>query len=167
MPLSTASPPVALYGRSKGRITSGFLLTHPLIFSATVFPVTVMQSKCKSPSLASSFITAYTPPASFRSSIYVGPAGAKWQRLGVFSLISFANPISKSNPISWAIAGKCNMLLVEQPSAISTVNAFNTASLVIMSLGQIFLRYISITAIPACLARRRRSEYTAGMVPFP
>ena len=28
-------------------------------------------------------------------------------------------------------------------------------------------RYISITAIPACFARRIRSEYTAGIVPFP
>ena len=36
-----------------------------------------------------------------------------------------------------------------------------------MSLGRMFLLYISITCIPACFARRIRSEYTAGMVPFP
>ena len=59
------------------------------------------------------------------------------------------------------------MLLVEHPSAMSTVRAFRIASLVMMSRGQIFWRSISITAMPACLARRRRSEYTAGMVPLP
>ena len=50
---------------------------HPLIFSPTVFPVTVIQSRLRRFFLLSSFITAYTPPASLRSSIYVGPAGAK------------------------------------------------------------------------------------------
>ena len=41
------------------------------------------------------------------------------------------------------------------------------ASFVMMSLGRISFRYISITAMPACFARRSRSEYTAGIVPFP
>ena len=45
-------------------------------------------------------MTAHTPPASFKSSIYVGPAGARWQRFGVLSLIGFAKLISKSKPIS-------------------------------------------------------------------
>ena len=36
-----------------------------------------------------------------------------------------------------------------------------------MSRGRMFWRYISITAIPACFASLIRSEYTAGMVPFP
>ena len=43
-PLSTARPPVSLYGLSIGRITSGFLLTHPSMFSPSVFPVTVIHS---------------------------------------------------------------------------------------------------------------------------
>ena len=77
-----------------------------LIFSPTVFPVTVIQSVLRSPISASSFITAYTPPASFKSSIYVGPAGARWQRFGVFSLTELANLISKSKPTSCAIAGR-------------------------------------------------------------
>ena len=68
-PFRIAIPPVWLYGLSIGRITSGFLLTQPLIFSPTVLPVTVMQSRFKRFFLDSSFITAYTPPASFRSSI--------------------------------------------------------------------------------------------------
>ena len=81
-------------------MTSGSLLTAFFIFSPTVFPVTVIQSVFKSPISASSFITAHTPPASFKSSIYVGPAGARWQRFGVLSLIGFAKLISKSKPIS-------------------------------------------------------------------
>ena len=47
--------------------------------------------------------------------------------------------MSKSKPISWAMAGRCSMELVEQPSAISTVSAFRTASFVIISLAHIFL----------------------------
>ena len=135
--------------------------------SPIVFPDTVIQSVLRSPISASSFITAYTPPASLRSSIYVGPAGARWQRLGVFSLIGLANLISKSKPISCAIAGRCNILFVEQPSAISTVSAFIIESFVIISLAVIPLLTISITAIPACLASLILSEYTAGIVPFP
>ena len=57
--------------------------------------------------------------------------------------------------------------MVEHPRAISTVRAFKTASFVIMSRGQIFWRYISITAMPACFASLILSEYTAGTVPFP
>ena len=76
-PERTARPPVLLYGLSTVRITSGLRFTAFAIFSPTVLPVTVIQSVCKSPISASSFITAYTPPASFKSSIYVGPAGAR------------------------------------------------------------------------------------------
>ncbi len=57
--------------------------------------------------------------------------------------------------------------MVEHPRAISMVRAFLKAFSVIMSLGRIFFRYISITAIPACFASLIRSEYTAGIVPLP
>ena len=100
LPESTARPPVLEYGLSTVLMTSVLRLTASAIFSPIVFPVTVIQSLLSSPSSSSSLITAYTPPASLRSSIYVGPAGARWQRFGVFSLISFANLISKSNPTS-------------------------------------------------------------------
>ena len=76
-PLRIARPPVSEYGLSIVRITSGFLFVAFFIFSPTVFPVTVRQSRLRSPFLLISFITAYIPPASFRSSIYVGPAGAR------------------------------------------------------------------------------------------
>ena len=57
-PFNTAIPPVLEYGLSTVRITSGFLLTLFLMFSPTVLPVTVMQSRFRSPSLLISFITA-------------------------------------------------------------------------------------------------------------
>ena len=50
------------------------------------------------------------------------------------------------------MAGKCNMEFVEQPKAISTVNAFKKASFVIISLGLISFLTNSIICIPACLA---------------
>ena len=87
--------------------------------------------------------------------------------LGVCELISFAMSGFISMPHSWAIAGIWSILLVEQPSAISAVRAFLKAASVIMSRGRIFLRYSSITCIPASFARRIRPEYTAGIVPFP
>ena len=99
--------------------------------------------------------------------MYVCPAGARWHRFGVFSLIGLAKSISKSIPISCAIAGMCSILFVEHPSAMSTVNAFKIASFVIISLGRIFFLTSSITCIPACFASCSLAEYTAGMVPFP
>ena len=72
-----------------------------------------------------------------------------------------------STPASCAIAGRCSMEFVEQPSAISTVRAFKNASFVMMSRGLISLRTSSIICIPACFASWIRAEYTAGIVPLP
>ena len=69
LPLRTASPPVFVYGLSIGLITSGFLLTLFFTASPSVRPVTVIVSPLISPASRSSLITAYTPPASFKSSI--------------------------------------------------------------------------------------------------
>ena len=87
--------------------------------------------------------------------------------MGVFALISLAISTLISTPASWAIAGRWSMLLVLHPRAMSMVRALRKLASVIMSLGQIFFFNISMTAMPACLARLIRSEYTAGMVPFP
>ena len=57
-PLSTAIPPSAIKGSSMGLMVSGSIFTEFFIFSPTVFPVTVMQSRFKSPFFESSFITA-------------------------------------------------------------------------------------------------------------
>ena len=87
--------------------------------------------------------------------------------MGVFSLIPLAISRLISMPHSWAIAGRCSILLVEQPSAISTVRALRKASSVMMSRGRISFSTSFITAIPACFASLIRAEYTAGMVPLP
>ena len=50
--------------------------------------------------------------------------------------ISFAISMFSSTPASCAIAGRCSMEFVEQPSAISTVRAFKNASFVMMSRGR-------------------------------
>ena len=62
-------PPVGEKGLSGVRMTSGFLLRADAMFSPTVLPVTVMQSRSMSPSLSSSAMTAGMPPASSRSSM--------------------------------------------------------------------------------------------------
>ncbi len=66
-----------------------------------------------------------------------------------------------------AIAGRCNILLVEQPKAISAVKAFFIDCFVIISRGQIFFFTSSIICIPACFASSILAEYTAGIVPLP
>ena len=43
LPNKIASPPLSLKGFSIGRIVSGSRFTTPLIFSATVLPVTVIS----------------------------------------------------------------------------------------------------------------------------
>ena len=70
-------------------------------------------------------------------------------------------------PASWAMAGICRTVLVEQPSAMSTAMAFLKASRVAMSLGLMFFLRSSMIFMPACLASRRRAALTARIVPFP
>ena len=70
-------------------------------------------------------------------------------------------------PHSWAIAGKCSILFVLQPNAISIVKAFLKASSVIMSRGFMSFSSSSIIFMPARLASCILSEYTAGIVPLP
>ena len=57
-PLSTAIPPTFEYGFSAGLIISVSRFIAFFMFSPTVLPVTVIQSRFKSPSFDISFITA-------------------------------------------------------------------------------------------------------------
>ena len=50
---------------------------------------------------------------------------------------------------------------------MSTAIALAIDFFVTMSRGRMSLRSSSMTCIPACLARRRRAEVTAGIVPLP
>ena len=70
-------------------------------------------------------------------------------------------------PASCAIAGKCNAVFDEPPSAISTAIAFSNASFVIISFGLRPASKTFIICIPAFFANLSLSENTAGTVPFP
>ena len=148
-------------------MTSGSRFSAPAMFSPTLFPLTVIRPVCSKPMPASSFITAATPPASLSSSMKWLPAGARWHRLGVFSLISLNRFKSSLYPASCAMAGRCSELLVEQPRAISTVIAFSRARSFTISRGLISRRTSSMICLPLSFAKRRRSEYGAGIVPLP
>ncbi len=167
LPRSTAIPPVGLYGSSMLLITVRSVASASLIFSHTVFPVTVMRSRCSRPFFDSSFMTACTPPAIQRSCTWWGPAGASLQRLGTLALISLIMSRLIFMPASLAIAGRCRTELVEHPSAISTASAFSNAFSVNMSEGFIPFSTSSITFMPACFASLILSAYTAGIVPLP
>ena len=132
-----------------------------------VLPVQVITDVSSKPFFVSSFITARTPPARSRSSMNVSPAGARWQRFGVWAEISFAWSRLMVTPASCAMAGRWSIVFVEQPSAMSTVSALLNAAGVMMSRGRMFFSTSVIICIPACLARRRRAEYGAGIVPLP
>ena len=121
-----------------GRMISGSRFFAPSRFSAIVLPVQVITEVSSRPFFVSSFITAYTPPARSRSSMKVSPAGARWHRFGVWAEMALAASRSISTPASWAMAGRCSMVLVEQPRAISTVSALWKAAAVMMSRGRMF-----------------------------
>ena len=59
------------------------------------------------------------------------------------------------------------MVLVEQPSAMSTVSALWNAAGVMMSRGRMLRLTSSMICMPAFFARRMRAEYGAGIVPLP
>ena len=134
----------------------------PCVCNATVF-----ASPCNLSFSSNLFITPVTPPALYKSSMKYSPDGDNLQIWRVFCAISLKSLKVKSIPASWAIAGKCNAVLEDPPSAISTATAFSNASLVKISLGLKSAFKTSIICIPAFLASLALSENTAGTVPFP
>ncbi len=81
--------------------------------------------------------------------------------------MAFAPSRSIVTPASCAMAGRWSIVLVEQPSAMSTVSAFLKAAAVMMSRGRTPSRTRSMTFMPARLASRMRADIGAGMVPLP
>ena len=59
------------------------------------------------------------------------------------------------------------MELVEHPRAMSTARAFRNASFVMIWRGNTLFLTSSMIFMPLSLARRRRAECTAGIVPLP
>ena len=160
-------PPSAWTGRSKGRITSSSRTTAFSRFRPSVSPVAVITSRSTSARSARRAITPCTPPARSRSSRWWGPAGLMLHRWGTRSLISWNSVWGMGSPTSWAMAGTCSVVLVEQPRAMSTAMAFKKAARVAMSRGRIPRANSSITFSPASLPRRTRAALTAGTVPLP
>ena len=87
--------------------------------------------------------------------------------LGVTALTRFSKSRSSLNPASWATAGRCSAVLVEQPSAMSRARAFIKARSVKMERGRMFFFSTSKISIPLRFARCSRPAITAGMVPLP
>ena len=78
--------------------------------------------------------------------------------MGVLALISLAMSKLSWIPHSWAMAGRCSMVLVEQPRAMSTVSALWKAASVMISRGRMSFSTSSMIFMPACFASRSRAE---------
>ena len=167
MPQRICSPPVGLYGSSMGRMALVSRIWAPWMFSPRVLPLTVGTSRSSSPALASSACTAGMPPAAYRSGMWVGPAGARWHRLGVLAEISLKTFRSMGQPASWAMASRCSTVLVEQPRAMSQVRALRRLRSLMIWRAVTPRRTRSMIAMPERLASCSRLAYTAGMVPLP
>ncbi len=127
----------------------------------------VSALRSMSPKRSSSVMTTGTPPTSYRSVSGRGPEGASFTRCGVRALAASQSSIVMGWPASRATAVRCSTVLVEPPKAMSHSMALWMAASLTMSRAQIPCSKSSITFMPACFARRMRSEYTAGMVPLP
>ena len=138
------------------RIALSLRIFAPRMFSPSVLPVTVGTSRSSRFFFASSACTAGMPPASYRSGMWVGPAGARWQRFGVLAEISLKSFRSIGQPASCAIASRCSTVLVEQPSAMSQVRALRMERSLMIWRAVTPRLTRSMMAIPACLASCRR-----------
>ena len=70
-------------------------------------------------------------------------------------------------PAAWLMAVRCSMVLVDPPKAMSSAMPLWMECLLMMSSAVMSFSTSSITFMPACFAKRIRSEYTAGTVPLP
>ncbi len=112
-------------------------------------------------------MTDGTPPTSYKSESGRGPEGASFTKCGVRALAASQSSMVMGQPAACAMAVRCNTVLVEPPKAMSHSMALWMAASLTMSPILTPFSTSSMILAPACLARRRRSEYTAGMVPLP
>ncbi len=132
------------------------------VAAATVFAVPSMR-----PASTRRFVSAWMPPAWYRSSTCTSLAGASLQRCGTRAATSLMRCSGNSSPASVAIAARWSTVFVLQPKLASSASALPITASVTMSRGLRPFVNTSMTAMPAALARRRRAEYTAGTVPLP
>ena len=87
-----------------------------------------------------------------------GPAGAMRTMLGVAAQTSSQSCMVTGQPAAWAMAVRWSMVLVEPPKAMSRAMPFLMLFSFMMSSAVVPARRSSMTFMPACLARRMRSE---------
>ena len=138
------------------------------MFSPSVFPVTVMQSRLSVPGfLAIVWRIAGTPPARSTSSMWWMPLGATLHTCGTRSATSFRWCRSNGVPASMAKASACRTVLVDPPMAMSSAKALSKAAGVRISRGRMFFLTSSTMALPAASNRASRFGSVARIVPFP
>ena len=85
LPKSTARPPVACHGSSIGRMTVSSRTRAFATASPTVPPATLSAEPSMRPAAMRRFMTAWMPPAWYRSSMWCVPAGAILQMCGTLA----------------------------------------------------------------------------------
>ena len=148
--------PVFFSGSSTGRMIF-WPAARPLLvarFSASVLPVTVMQSPSISPLSSRYFIRPLVPPIECRSSCTNFPLGLRSARYGMRRATFWKSAGARSTLTARAIAIRWRTALVEPPSAITVTMAFSNARRVMMSRG---LRSSSSRWRIAAPARRHSS----------
>ena len=100
LPKSTARPPVACHGSSTGRMTESSRTRAFATASPTVPPATLSADPSMRPAAMRRFMTAWIPPAWYRSSMWCVPAGAILQMCGTLAATSLMRRRSKSRPAS-------------------------------------------------------------------
>ena len=148
-----------------GRMTScpsGYSISEFARFSATVLPVTVMQSPWRRPASRSIFMSGIVPPILTNSAMTYFPLGLRSASTGTRFPISVKSSMDNSTSAECAIARRCSTALVEPPRAITTVMAFSKALRVMISRGRIPFSNKWSTAAPASKLSRFLSSLIAA-----
>mmetsp|Transcript_43047 Transcript_43047/g.78263 ORF Transcript_43047/g.78263 Transcript_43047/m.78263 type:complete len:389 (-) Transcript_43047:384-1550(-) len=132
-------------------------------FSATVRPVTVIQSPCSQPSVSKYFITTGVPPILCTSSMRYLPLGFRSPMSFVLSLSRWKSSTLSSIPAVWAMASKCKTALVDPPKAFTITMAFSKDFLVKMSSGLRSRSKRALIAAAVVLHSSRFSGDIAGL----
>ena len=138
-------------------MTSGFLILASAIFSPSVLPVTVGQSRfSRFGTLLISLRIALMPPAASTSSTWILLDGETLQILGQRAEISLIRSRSYLMPASLAMASVCRTVLVEPPIAISSTRALSIDLRLMMSSGLMSFSTSFMICLAAALYRSCR-----------
>ena len=121
----------------------------PFRFCASVLPVTVRQSPCRSFASSSIFISGWMPPMRMSSDIMYLPLGLRSASTGTRLPMRVKSSSSSGTFAACAIASRCSTALVDPLSAMTTVIAFSKASRVRICDGVMPAFTSRTTALPA------------------